>query len=181
MDTDGSVEYFREDPIALEFAFMFLYGYTYMECYAALSDRLDFLVLREIFEIANKYDFLDLKRVAAKGFNAALDVWLCREDAFEVIPMWEAIRLIFEEKAQEKGEAHWLSDHVIGTLQKHSRVLLQQPTKMERVLQICPTLATSLSMRGGLRPGPSASTIPYSSAGEREEDSNTRRKRVRHD
>jgi len=180
MDTDGSIEYFREDPVAFEFALMFLYGYTYMECYAAMSEKLDFLVIFNIFEIAHKYDFLDLKREAVKGFDAALDEWLCREDVFEVIPMCEAIRLIFEEGSQAKGEAYWLKDHVISTLQKHSGTLLKQPTKMERVLQICPTLATSLSMHGGLQPNPSLSMILEVS--ERElKDGNTRRKRVRSD
>jgi len=180
METDGSIEHFREDPVAFEFALMFLYGYTYMECYAAMSEKLDFLVLFNIFEIANQYEFLDLKREAVKGFDAALDEWLCREDVFEVIPMWEAIRLIFEEGNQEKGEAYWLKDHVISTLQKHSRTLLREPEKMERVLQICPTLATSLSMCGGLRSSSALSTIPEAFECDTE-DLNARRKRVRSD
>lgn len=66
---------------------MFLYGYTYMECYAAKSEKLDFLVLLTIFDISDKYNFLDLKCEAAKGFDAALDAWLGRDDVFEVIPL----------------------------------------------------------------------------------------------
>lgn len=171
------IDFHEDDPVLLEFALLFLYGYDFMECYNEIQKYADVSDIFNILCIANKYHFRELKIETARQFCVIFDGGLFGYDMDDEEAVWVEMRKIFA-----SNQEVWLHDRIIADMQKRGRFLLHDRERLDDILYNCPALDVALAVRGGLPASAYADGDSMAVEGASvEEQSEKRRKRIRSD